>query len=95
MRSLASTISYLELLKLAFPEVIVVISALVVLAIGLTSGQGAAVASVSSAKPSTKAAGTFAGAIDPLMGSHHSALMPCTRNRAAARSGRLPVFAMK
>src|SRR5436309_2769187 len=62
MRSLASTISYLELLKLAFPEVIVVISALVVLSIGLTSGQGAAVAGVSSAKPSTRAAGTFAGA---------------------------------
>src|SRR5213595_2241170 len=60
MRSLASTISYLELLKLAFPEVIVVISALVVLSIGLTSGQGAAVAGVSSAKPPTRAAGTVA-----------------------------------
>src|SRR5439155_24935304 len=62
MRSLALTMSYLELLKLAFPEVIVVISALVVLAIGLTSRQGTAVAGVSSAKPSTRAAGTFAGA---------------------------------
>ena len=55
--------SYLELLKLAFPEAIVVISALVVLAIGLTSRQGTAVAGVSSAKPPTKAAGT-AVAID-------------------------------
>ena len=54
--------SYLELLKLAFPEVIVVISALVVLAIGLISRQGTAVAGVSSAKPPTRATGTAAGA---------------------------------
>src|SRR5436189_2929 len=60
MRSLPSTMSYLELLKLAFPEVIVVISALVVLASGLTSRQGTAVAGVSSAKPPTRAAGTVA-----------------------------------
>jgi len=37
MKSLAPTISYLELLKLASPEAVVVISALVVLAVGLTS----------------------------------------------------------
>ena len=46
MRSLASTTSYLELLKLASPEAVVVISALVVLAIGLTSRRGSAVAGV-------------------------------------------------
>ncbi len=56
--------SYLELLKLALPEVIVVISALVVLAIGLTGRQRTAVAGVSSAKPPTKAAGTAAAATD-------------------------------
>jgi hypothetical protein len=38
---------------------------------------------------------TGAGAIAPLIGFHHSAFMPCTRKRAAARRGRLPVFAMK
>jgi NADH-quinone oxidoreductase subunit N len=54
--------SYLELLKLASPEAVAVISALVVLAIGLTSRRGSAVAGVSSAKPPTKAAGT-AGAV--------------------------------
>src|SRR5436305_354564 len=64
MRSPASTMSYLELLKLALPEVIVVISALVVLAIGLTGRQRTAVAGVSSAKPPTKAAGTAAAATD-------------------------------
>jgi NADH-quinone oxidoreductase subunit N len=52
--------SYLELLKLASPEAVVVISALVVLAIGLTSRRGTAVAGVSLAKPPTKAAGTAA-----------------------------------
>ena len=40
MRSLLATMSYLELLKLASPEAIVVITALVVLTIGLTSGRG-------------------------------------------------------
>src|SRR5436189_1326263 len=57
MRSLPSTMSYLELLKLAFPEVIVVISAVAVLTIGLTSRQGIAVASVSSGKPPTRGFG--------------------------------------
>ncbi|HZE64341.1 MAG TPA: proton-conducting transporter membrane subunit, partial [Pyrinomonadaceae bacterium] len=54
MRSLPSTMSYLELLKLVSPEAIVVISALVVLAIGLTSRRATAVAGVSLAKPSTR-----------------------------------------
>jgi NADH-quinone oxidoreductase subunit N len=54
--------SYLELLKLASPEAVAVISALVVLAIGLTSGRGSVVAGVSSGKPPTRAADT-AGAI--------------------------------
>jgi NADH-quinone oxidoreductase subunit N len=49
--------SYLELLKLASPEAVVVISALVVLAIGLTSRLGTAMAGVSSARPPTKAPG--------------------------------------
>ena len=56
MRSLSSTTSYLELLKLASPEAVVVISALVVLAIGLTSRRASAVAGVSSAKPPTTVA---------------------------------------
>jgi NADH-quinone oxidoreductase subunit N len=60
MRFLASTISYLELLKLASAEAVVVISALVVLAIGLTSGRATVVAGVSPAKPPTRAAGTTA-----------------------------------
>jgi NADH-quinone oxidoreductase subunit N len=54
--------SYLELLKLASPEAVAVFSALVVLAIGLTSRRGSAVAGVSSAKPSSRAAGS-AGAV--------------------------------
>jgi NADH-quinone oxidoreductase subunit N len=60
MRSLSSTTSYLELLKLASPEAVVVISALVVLAIGLTSRRASAVAGVSSAKPPTTVADTAA-----------------------------------
>ncbi len=52
--------SYLQLLKFASPEAVVVISALVVLAIGLSSQRATAVAGVSSAKPPKKAAGTVA-----------------------------------
>jgi len=55
MRSVASTTSYLELLRLASPEAIVVISALVVLTIGLMSGRATVVAGVSSTKPPTGA----------------------------------------
>ena len=57
MSLLVSTISYLQLLKLACPEAVVVISALAVLTIGLTSRQGTAGAGVSSGKPPTKAFG--------------------------------------
>jgi NADH-quinone oxidoreductase subunit N len=60
MRFLASTMSYLELLKLASPEAVVVISALVVLAIGLMSGRATVMAGVSSAKPPTRTAGAAA-----------------------------------
>jgi NADH-quinone oxidoreductase subunit N len=49
--------SYLELLKLASPEAIVVVTALVVLAIGLASG-GRTKAGVSPARPGGSAAGT-------------------------------------
>jgi len=52
--------SYLELLRLASPEAVLVISALVVLAIGVTSRRATAVAGVSLAKPPTRAAGTAA-----------------------------------
>jgi NADH-quinone oxidoreductase subunit N len=60
MKSLASTTSYLELLKLASPETVVVISALIVLAIGLMSRRATVVAGVAPAKPPTRAAGTAA-----------------------------------
>ncbi|PYI47103.1 MAG: NADH-quinone oxidoreductase subunit N [Verrucomicrobia bacterium] len=60
MTSPAFTMSYLELLKLGAPEAVVVISALVVLAIGLMSQRVSAVAGVSSAKPPKKAASTVA-----------------------------------
>ena len=53
MKSVASTTSYLELLRLASPEAIVVISALVVLTIGLMSGRATVVAGVSPTKPPT------------------------------------------
>ncbi len=50
--------SYLELLKLASPEAIVVITALVILTIGLTTGREAAGATVSTAQPTRNAGGT-------------------------------------
>src|SRR5207249_1938538 len=43
--------SYLELLKLASPEIVVVITALVVLAIGLVTGHAKSSATISTAKP--------------------------------------------
>ncbi|HEY5991548.1 MAG TPA: NADH-quinone oxidoreductase subunit N [Candidatus Udaeobacter sp.] len=43
--------SYLELLKLASPEIVIVITALVVLAIGLVTGDAKSSATVSTAKP--------------------------------------------
>jgi NADH-quinone oxidoreductase subunit N len=49
--------SYLELLKLALPETIVVITALAVLSIGLVSGRVKSTATVSTAKPTESANG--------------------------------------
>ena len=49
--------SYLELLKLATPEAVIVVSALVVLTIGLISRRGAAMTGVSSSNGPAKAAG--------------------------------------
>src|SRR6266487_4726285 len=43
--------SYLELLKLASPEIVIVITALVVLAIGLVTGHAKSSATISTAKP--------------------------------------------
>jgi NADH-quinone oxidoreductase subunit N len=57
MSFLASTVSYLELLKLASPEAVVTISALVVLTIGLMNKRTTVVTGVSPAKPPTEAAG--------------------------------------
>src|SRR5213082_2092076 len=52
--------SYLDLLKLAAPEAIVTLTALVVLVIGVTTSRGTAVAGVSPAMPRRAAAGTAA-----------------------------------
>src|SRR5438094_8552289 len=52
--------SYLDLLKLAAPEAIVTLTALVVLVIGLTTSRGTVVAGVSPATPQRGAAGTAA-----------------------------------
>src|SRR5437870_8033215 len=43
--------SYLELLKLASPEIVIVITALVILAIGLVTGHAKSSATISTAKP--------------------------------------------
>src|SRR5205807_5481772 len=50
--------SYLDLLKLAAPEAIVALTALVVLVIGLTTSRGTVVAGVSVTMPQRGAAGT-------------------------------------
>src|SRR6476646_6411771 len=50
--------SYLELLKLASPEAIVTLTALIVLAIGVATGRRTVVAGVAPAKPQERAAGT-------------------------------------
>src|SRR6266516_4069067 len=52
--------SYLDLLKLAAPEAIVTLTALVVLVVGVTTSRGTAVAGVSPAIPQRAAAGTAA-----------------------------------
>ncbi|HEX3618833.1 MAG TPA: NADH-quinone oxidoreductase subunit N [Candidatus Udaeobacter sp.] len=58
MKAADSTMSYLELLKLASPETIVVITALAVLSIGLLSGRVKSTATVSTAKPAQDASDT-------------------------------------
>jgi NADH-quinone oxidoreductase subunit N len=58
MKAGDSTISYLELLKLASPETIVVITALAVLSIGLLSGRVKSTATVSTTKPAQDASDT-------------------------------------
>src|SRR6266404_8758858 len=55
MKATDSTMSYLELLKLASPETIVVITALAVLALGLGTGRVKSTATVSTAKPAQSA----------------------------------------
>jgi len=55
MKAADSTMSYLELLKLASPETIVVITALAVLSIGLVTGRVKSTATVSTAKPAQSA----------------------------------------
>src|SRR6266481_1517121 len=55
MKAADSAISYLELLKVAAPETIVVITALAVLAIGLGTGRVKSTATVSTAKPAQSA----------------------------------------
>src|SRR6266478_1519135 len=58
MKAADSTMSYLELLKLASPETTVVITALAVLSIGLLSGRMKSTATVSTANPAQDASGT-------------------------------------
>jgi NADH-quinone oxidoreductase subunit N len=55
MKATDSTMSYLELLKLASPETIVVITALAVLTIGLGTGRVKSTATISTAKPAQSA----------------------------------------
>src|SRR5437762_13773031 len=58
MKAAGLTMSYLELLKLALPETIVVITALAVLSIGLVSGRVKSTATVSTAHPAQDASDT-------------------------------------
>jgi NADH-quinone oxidoreductase subunit N len=62
MKSADSTVSYLELLKLASPETIIVITALAVLAIGLVTGRVKSTATASTAKPAQSANHTSSSA---------------------------------
>ena len=55
MKAVDSTMSYLELLKLASPETIVVVTALAVLAIGLATGRAKLTATISTATPAQSA----------------------------------------
>ena len=54
MKSADLTMSYFELLKLASPETIVVITALAVLAFGLATGRGKSSVTISTAKPAQR-----------------------------------------
>src|SRR5437867_4672472 len=58
MKAAGLTMSYLELLKLALPETIVVITALAVLSIGLVTGRVKSTSTVSTTKPTQGANGT-------------------------------------
>src|SRR6266516_3395041 len=58
MKAAGLTMSYLELLKLALPETIVVITALAVLSIGLVTGRVKSTATVSTAHPAQDASDT-------------------------------------
>src|SRR5438094_3058382 len=60
MKSANSTMSYLELLRLASPEAVVVVTALVVLAIGLATGRATSGVTVSTAQAQQPAADTAA-----------------------------------
>src|SRR5438094_7645919 len=60
MKSANSTMSYLELLRLASPEAVVVVTALVVLAIGLATGRTTSGVTVSTAQAQQPAADTAA-----------------------------------
>src|SRR5206468_3776189 len=60
MKSANSTMSYLELLKLASPEAVVVVTALVVLVIGLATGRATSGGTVSTAQAQQTAADTAA-----------------------------------
>src|SRR5437763_13575549 len=55
--------SYLDLLKLAAPEAIVTLTALIVLVIGLTTSRGTVVAGVSPAMPQRRAIDTTASTV--------------------------------
>src|SRR5256714_10494464 len=80
--------SYLDLLKLAAPEAIVTLTALVVLVIGLTTSRGTVVAGVSVAMPKPVAAGTAAatrfctlvGALGLIIAIEAIALLPAHAN---------------
>src|SRR5881392_2307973 len=80
--------SYLDLLKLAAPEAIVTLTALVVLVIGLTTNRGTVVAGVSAAMPQPAAAGaaaatwfcTLVGALGLIIAIEAIVLLPAHAN---------------
>src|SRR5437764_13445685 len=88
--------SYLDLLKLAAPEAIVTLTALVVLVIGLTTSRGTVVAGVSVAMPKPAAAGTAAatrfctlvGALGLIIAIEAIVLLPRSEERRVGKEGR-------